>query len=803
MVPKVTSQVDDAGQILSEVTRSNFYQYITQAFILGAFLNFATQYVIYRAPFKSVAELSLLILLTAFIVYLINQLKVKSNIKEALLSIIMVVMLPFGIINYINTASVTVWSIAFIMALLSIVFNNKRLLILVGSSTVLTLLWVWIVKPEQPVIIQSTDHFSRIAIFGIFLWIALYINRVFLQRILEKDEQVALQRLLSQVSTSFVAASEINIDIKINEVLSLLGKHFKIDRAHINFFANYQNKTKYSYEWCNSGINSIVDEVDQLSLEDSPSWMNLDGLVEDGIAHIAEVSALPETSPEKGWLSDKQIKSIVVLPLMDKIQITGLLCLDSIKSRKMWSSDNLEILKIIAHNISDIWLKIEAEKEIKHMAYYDALTDLPNRTLLMNRINQAIDLATRTEKLILIVFIDIDNLKAINDTMGHDGGDELLIQMAGRLSGCMRKYDTVSRFGGDEYVILIPQISRFEDVHKIADKIMRVFDEPIKIKNQEFFITASVGMAVFPLDGETTEELIKNADLAMFTSKESGKNRYTLCSSDMKKEFFINMELTNSLYRVLERDELILHYQPKIISTTEEIVGLEALVRWQHSQKGIIPPDIFIPIAEKNGQIIPIGHWVLQKACRQNKIWQDEGMQPVRMAVNLSLGQFLNKKLVKEVADVLEETGLDPAYLELEITESIAIHDPENTIKTLNELKELGVSISIDDFGTEYSSLSRLKTLPIDRIKLDMQFIHGISQGSKEEGIIKVIIQLARTLNLKVTAEGVETQEQLEFLKNVMCDEIQGFYFYKPMPVDDVKLVLKNARVYPSTVKLS
>ena len=356
----------------------------------------------------------------------------------------------------------------------------------------------------------------------------------------------------------------------------------------------------------------------------------------------------------------------------------------------------------------------------------------------------------------------------------------------------IRKTDTVARFGGDEFIILLNNIDNHNDISKIADNIMRVFSKPFIINGQEFFITASGGIATYPIDGEDSESLVKNADTAMYEAKDNGKNQYSLCTPDMKNEVEKNMKLSNDLYRALERNELSIHYQPQIDLTSKEITGLEALLRWKHPEYGMISPVVFIPLAEKNGLINSIGEWVLRTACNQNKAWQDMGLLYARIAVNLSVIQFNDPLIVEKVDKILKETGLSPKHLELEITESIAVKENKNVVDILDRLKKLGVSISIDDFGTEYSSLSRLKTLPIDRIKIDMQFIHGIEGNEKDQAITKIIINLANSLNLEVIAEGVETKGQMEFLNQKMCDEAQGYYYYKPMPAEELEEILIN-----------
>jgi diguanylate cyclase (GGDEF)-like protein len=792
MAPKAETISADSGQILNNITRLSLYQYITIAFILGGFVNFAAQYFNHQEPLGSAMLFSTMMVLIGFALQLIQTLKIKTDYKDIFSGVILAISVPVMILRYIDYAGFYALGVPIIFVMVSVAFNQRWLLSLVGASTVLTLLWVWIKVPTATITTDNIDHISRIIIFGIFLAIAYNINRIYLKRLAEEGEQVRLQKLLSLISANFAVTDENNIDLKITEVLNLLGEHFKVDRILLFFFSSNESIKNHCYQWHNIGIESIIDIVAETTIADLPDWVNLQKLTHNSGIDIPDVASLPQERVDKEWLQQRQIKSILVLPLINREKVIGFFILESIKNINIFSQSEQEILKVIANNITDIWVKVEVENKINYMAFHDALTGLPNRILIEDRMDQAIHLAIRTGKNIAVLFIDLDNLKAINDSLGHDNGDNLLKQVANRLSGSLRQYDTVGRFGGDEFLVMNPQISQPEDAIIVANKIMGVFHEPMIINNQEFYITASMGIAIFPLDGETTQELIKNADMSMYISKEKGKNGFTLCSSDMKNEFRIKAELTNSLYRALERKELVLYYQPKISITTGKIVGVEALIRWNHPQNGLILPNEFIPLAEKNGLIISIGQWVLQTACHQNKAWQDQGLPPIRMAVNLSLGQFLSKNLVRTVATILQETSLNPAYLELEITESIAIKEPEYIIQTLNELKELGVSISIDDFGTEYSSLSRLKSLPIDNVKIDKQFIHGLSNGFKEEGIVKVILDLGRTLGLTVTAEGVETEQQLAFLREVKCDEIQGFYFYKPMPNDAIEVILKD-----------
>lgn len=433
---------------------------------------------------------------------------------------------------------------------------------------------------------------------------------------------------------------------------------------------------------------------------------------------------------------------------------------------------------------------LESEKKLHRMAFYDSLTGLPNKALFINRLDQAIFAAQRNASLIGVMYIDLDSFKSVNDTMGHTIGDLVLINISKRLSSCLRKEDTISRFAGDEFLIQVANIKKVENLYRISDKIMNVFKNVIRVNNNEFFITPSIGVSVYPVDGEDSETLIKNADIAMYAAKSNGKNQCVYCSSEMKDDIIKNMKLANSLYRALDKNELFIYYQPQVKTDTQEIVGFEALLRWNHNEYGMVPPSVFIPIAEKTGLIKQIGLWVIKTVCEQFKSISREGKE-IRISVNLSIEQLKDETIAWQIDKILNDTQTEAKNIQIEITESVAFDKEPYVLQRIKELKNLGVSISIDDFGTGHSSLSRLKAFPIDLIKIDMEFVRGISSESKKDkAIIKSIIQIAKNLGIKVLAEGVETEEQFIYLRKKKCDEIQGYYFYKPMPVDEIKAII-------------
>lgn len=777
------------GRILNQANRATIYRYVTLAYVMGSFLSFILHYLIYRARLGPVLLFGAALFSIGLGIHFIQLTKLSEDRKDLLAALLVACSIPLITLRFIEFASVTVWAVPFIFVILSVLFSRRRMLILLTVFTLLTQVLVWSLAPTLEVEINGIDHLMRIAIFSMTLWLAFYVNSLYSRRLRENEDQISFQSMVSWISADFVTVNESNLDEKIQRLLQLSGEHCRVDRSYLFLFSRDQQTMRNSHEWCNIGIPPALDQLQEVPTNAVPWWM--DQILDQGIVHIPDVSRLPAAAGEEQQILQAQgVRSLISLPVSNQGRVLGFIGFDSVRVARIWPDESLAALSILANIVADALVKVEAEREINYMAYYDQLTGLPNHTLFKDRLNQAIHLAQRSAKLIVVFFIDLDSFKAVNDTMGHLGGDELLKRVSERLQNRVRRYDTVSRFGGDEFLVMLPQIADPEDIRKVAANLMDAFRQPVQVGGQEFFITASAGVAVFPEDGADAETLIKNADLAMYAAKEQGKNRYLLCSPGMKADVLNRMRLTNSLYRALERRELVLHFQPQVNLVSRRIIGLEALIRWRHPELGMVSPGTFIPLAEQTGLINPIGEWVLRTACRQAKVWCDQGLRPLRMAVNLSVEQFRNPDLVRLVSDVLRETGLDPACLELEITESTASRSSDYITRVLNELKALGVSISIDDFGTEYSSLNRLKTLPIDRVKMAMQFVQGIGSGGKDEAIARVVIALARNLGLQVIAEGVETEGQLAFLDEQRCDEVQGYYFFRPLTAGDAELAL-------------
>lgn len=465
-----------------------------------------------------------------------------------------------------------------------------------------------------------------------------------------------------------------------------------------------------------------------------------------------------------------------------------------------WLEERTKAVRNAAGNVlrfdsvgMDITERKTHQERIEYLADHDALTGLANRNLLADRVAHALHHAHRTGHLLVLLFLDLDRFKDINDSFGHVLGDSLLKGVSVRLLNAIRETDTVARQGGDEFIILLMDLQDLQDVVNAIAKITHVFSEPFMVDGHELHMTASIGATVYPNDGDDMQILLRNADTAMYQAKGAGGNGFHFYSRDMSMRALEQAELERELRRAIDNREFELFYQPQVDIDSSRIVGAEALIRWRHPKIGVVDPIRFIPLAEKVGLIIPIGDWVLKTACAQNKAWQQAGLPKIDISVNLSARQFMQEGLVERVAQILQETGMDARHLELELTESMVMNSAEQFITKLRKLKAMKVRLSIDDFGTGYSSLSYLKRFPLDRLKIDQSFIRDIATDAEDAAITRSIIALGRSLSLKVIAEGVEMEEQIAFLRANSCDEIQGYYFSKPLPAREFSVLMGKA----------
>lgn len=466
----------------------------------------------------------------------------------------------------------------------------------------------------------------------------------------------------------------------------------------------------------------------------------------------------------------------------------------------IWISENARAVKdatgavqFYEGTVVDITERKLHEEALQYQASHDTLTGLPNRLLLMDRIERAISRATRETQKVAVVFVDLDHFKLINDSLGHHVGDRLLLEMASRLSSCVRNQDTVARLGGDEFVMVLTEQADEPSVIHIIRRILEVISHPWIDEQHEYSLSCSIGVSCFPCDGGNADTLLQCADAAMYEAKDAGRNTFHFYTPELNQAVTERLELANDLRRAVERSEFRVYYQPRIDVTSGQIIGAEALIRWQHPEKGLIAPDSFIPIAEETGLIIPIGQWILNEACRQNRAWQNAGLTPISISVNISPIQFRQPGLIEAVSNALRQTGLAASFLELELTESFFMQDAERINVAITALKTLGVELAIDDFGTGYSSLSYLKRFPVNHLKIDKSFVLEIDTNPDDAAIVRAIITLGHELGLKVVAEGVETLANYEFLKQHLCNEVQGYYFSRPVPAQNMELLLQKS----------
>lgn len=507
--------------------------------------------------------------------------------------------------------------------------------------------------------------------------------------------------------------------------------------------------------------------------------------LDDVFKVINELTRLPITNPVQLVLNQGMVVGLTnhsVLIRRDGSELPVEDCGAPIRDR----DGKIVGVVLVFHDVS---LTHRMAAQMLYQATYDALTGLPNRRLLLDRFDHAVKLASRNKQHLILFFLDLDHFKNVNDSLGHPMGDKLLKQVAARLLACVRASDTVSRQGGDEFIILVESMESSDFIAQLAEKILAAIAAPYLIDEHNLTISATIGISAYPDDGIVVEDLIKNADAAMYQAKAQGRNNYKFFTADMNVRAIERLNLENALRHALKSQEFLLYYQPKISLSTGCMIGAEALVRWRHPQAGIVSPSLFIPTAEDCGLILPLGHWVLREACRQIRAWQDAGLFTVPVAVNLSAAQFKKKSLVQDVANALEQTGLDSSHLELELSESMMMEGQQD-LETITSLKALGIGLSVDDFGTGYSSLSYLRRFPIDSLKIDQAFVRNIASQPDDDAVVFSIINLAHSLRLKVIAEGVETEEQLDILRAHGCDQIQGFYFSKPIPAEDFQTLL-------------
>ena len=623
--------------------------------------------------------------------------------------------------------------------------------------------------------------------------------RTFIIREITEQKQAELElkqrdRLLQAVAEAAnYLLAEMNYDLAIEKALAALGEATNVERVYL--FQNHPHPVSgemsisMQCEWIKSGAETPHSHWQNQSYQ-TPGLERWYSKLFQGET-ISDFTQIFSPEEQKLLMGDN-IKSLLFVPLRLETQFWGCLGLVECKSERYWSRHEESSLITMAASISGARQRQQIEEKIRYQAMHDLLTGLPNRLQFNDILNQGIQKIIQQEESIAVMFLDLDRFKIINDTLGHTIGDDLLKIAAQRIRDTIRIEDVVARWGGDEFTIFLPRVTEIPPIIQIAKNILQTLEDAFYINGHELYISSSIGIALLGKDSPDAETLIQHADAALYYAKNEGRNNYQFYKESLSQKNPELLKLEKNLRHAMKRKELMLYYQPRVNITTGKITGMEALLRWNHPEMGVISPAVFIPLAEKSGLIISIGEWALRQACMQNKAWQDAGYQPITIAVNLSPGQFRQPKLVEILTDILTETQLKPEFLELEITETTAIADINFTTVALQNLAEMGLFLSIDDFGTGYSSLNRLKVLPFHNLKIDQSFIRELTTDPKVAHIIQAIVTLGQSLGLRLIAEGVEHPAELEFLRSINCDEVQGYLLYRPLSVEQATEVLKN-----------
>lgn len=605
-------------------------------------------------------------------------------------------------------------------------------------------------------------------------------------------------RLLQGVAEATnVLLTNVHLESAFPQVLKILGTAAEADRAYIfEYHAHSVTRvlaTSVRFEWTGETIVPLSQYAhcyDQPLVQiDLARWHES---FQQGKCIRGPVYQFPEA--ERLCLELEGVHSVIMMPIFLGEHLWGFIGFDDCHYERLWSASEESLLAAIAASIGGAIKRQMTEEQMRHQAFHDSLTGLPNRTFFNHRLQIGLTHAQRSEGMLAVMFLDLDRFKTINDTLGHAVGDQLLTETTRRLMECLREEDTIARWGGDEFTVLLPSIKSPEDAAKVAQRISDALKPVFDLEGQELYISISIGIALYPENGADGQTLLKHADAALYRVKEQGRNHYQFYTDAMNSRASELLTLDNDLHHALERQEFVIYYQPQINVLTGQVTQMEALLRWQHPRLGLISPQTFIKLAEDNGMILPIGEWVLQTACTQNRIWHEMGLEPLRIAVNLSARQFQQVDLVQRVAQILHEVGLEPRYLELEITETAVMRDVEFTTAMLKDFRAMGVRIAMDDFGTGYSSLSYLKTFPLHTLKIDRSFIQDLAQNPEDDAITRAIITLAMGLNLTVVAEGVETSEQMGLLRSLRCTEMQGYWFSKPLDPEAATEFLQHHR---------
>lgn len=723
-------------------------------------------------------------------ILIINLSKITSNqnLQNTIFITIAILTIPFLMFRYSYAGGATVWALFLFPMLIAVVFKNRKYLITVTVVNIALQIFFMVVYLNAKITLDWTDYLIRILIIFVAFFLAQYLNQIYINRLEKNQKQIEIQELISNISRRFIDINSENYRSVVNKMLEECSKVFGYDRSYICFFDENDTifEIRHIYKkWIPDEKETLVKKPLKIELGEvfhytDYQWV-FDSMLRGEMINIVDPTKLPQDGKiVYHYMMENHIQILTVIPIKDDAEVTGFIVFEAFENElNMPREKESASLLVIANLLSIATKKIDQESELFKNAYYDSITGLPNRYYMLGEIQKEID-EYGEENPFAIFILDVDNFSDVNNVYGHEVGDELIAAIAARYTSCIAECGRLSRFSGDNFMMMVPLTNK-KNPTEIVEMILNKLVKPFVLDDKDFFITGSVGAAIYPQDAGDARTLIKNADLAKYESKKSGVNSYVFYSDYLNQKAINKTVLIAGLNKALDNNELFTEYQPLVDFKTLQIVGAEVLLRWASPNLGLISPAQFIPLAEQTGIIHKIGNFVLHQGMDLIKKIEKLGLPPIRISVNISGEQFRDAGFANSLKKMLVEKNIRPEFLELELTERIVMAEQGFVIGAMNQLKELGVTIAIDDFGIEYSSLSRLKILPIDFLKVDKIFIDDLEFSEKDRHIAQMISQLATILKIKVTAEGVETKNQFDFLRGSLYDMAQGYYFSRPI----------------------
>lgn len=773
----------EAGE-LQDSDRVRLFRMVTVVLEAGSFTSFLVGYFGMKGRLINELLLAAFLMLSAVFVRYIPLIAKKRSTQNNLFLIVSVLGFAYFLATNVKTGATTIWAVYILFLLCTVILDSGIQAYIFAAASIVIQIVFWIVYPEVPVIINGNEYVTRIIIILLSFVAVRYLTTEYASKIKGYQKFAKEQEVLEKISSSFISVNSENTKEKIDEMFEMAVEILEFDHAYlVEFSEDYEDVTI---------LNTYVKDAEG---ESFPYHQGMK--VKTATLPIAKVLiarnmpvmcedtatlSIDEVGEQKDFFMSRSVLSFFALPIRVGDDLRGILVIEYLDRGDIsFRESRLYFLKIIANILGDSRKKTLYERMLYNFAYFDETTKLANRNLLKQRLDQMIHYRTKSEQ-IAVLDIELENLRMIKDTFGHSIGDQIMIHSAAILKNLTNEHCEIARLEEGKFVVVLPFIEDAKHVEKCAKIILDSFSHPVSTEAgiEALFVVIRIGISVYPSDGQDAESLLKNADLAGYEAKGTN-DKIVFYKEQLENNIAENTLLTNKLFKALQNGEFFLEYQPQISCDTGKTVGIEALLRWTIDGNKRVPPDRFIPILEQTGLIYAVGLWVLERALQEHNKLVIKGFPPLRISVNLSIVQFQGKDFILDFSKVIEESRIDPKYIELEITESLFSENPQDTIKKLHELKELGINIAIDDFGKGYSSLNRLKLVPFDRIKIDKDIIDYMDLENKAAPITEIIVLLAKTFQAGITAEGVETKEQVDFLKSIACDEIQGFYFSRPL----------------------